>query len=61
MALENSNYKVYYELGDKKFTSTVLAVNENEAKEKIKDKIKFVKIQNITKNPLDFLKNVFGM
>ena len=53
-------YKVYYELGDKKFSSTVEATNQAEAMELIKDKIKFVKVADKSTNPVDFLANVFG-
>lgn len=54
------NYRVFFELFGKKMQAVVLAINENSAKEVIKNKIKFFEIreENKTSNLDDFL-NIF--
>ncbi len=53
------NYKIYFEVYGKKMKTTVKAKTETEAKELIKNKIKFIKV--IQEDPIDFLKNIFGI
>lgn len=53
------NYKIYFEVYGKKMKTTVKANNERDAKELVKNKIKFIKITE-TEN-IDFLKNIFGI
>ena len=49
---------VYFELFGKKMKTEVLAKDANHAKEFVKSKIIFHKVENKT---LDFLKDIFGM
>ena len=52
-------YTIYFEIYDKKMKTTVEALNENDAKAKVKKKINFIKV--VENDPLDFLKNIFGI
>jgi hypothetical protein len=50
-------YRVYFEIFGKKMKTTVEAVSENQAKEMIKNRIIFHKIEKEINNPIDdFLK-----
>lgn len=58
-------YKIFFEIYGKKMQTVIEAKNENEAKEKIKDKIIFDKIESaITEQEaneaVNYLKNMFG-
>ena len=53
-------YKIYFEVYGHKMKTTVQAKNETEAKELVKNKIKFLKITEEDKD-LNFLKNIFGI
>jgi hypothetical protein len=53
-----NKYTVYFELFGKKMKTDVEARNEEHAKGIVKSKIIFHKVQL---NPLDFLKNMFGI
>lgn len=56
-------YNIYYQINGKKFQQIVEARNMNSAREKIKNQIKFDKI-DIIKNEdevVNMLKNIFGM
>lgn len=52
-------YTIYFELFGKKMKTTIEAISEAEAKNKLKEKIIFHKIEEY--DALDFLKNIFGM
>lgn len=51
-------YTIYFELFGKKMKTTIEANSEVEAKNKLKEKIIFHKIDEY--DPLDFLKNILG-
>lgn len=53
------NYKIYFEIYGKKMKTVIKANSEHEAKELVKNKIKFIKI--VPENNIDFLKNIFGI
>lgn len=52
-------YTIYFEIYGKKMKTTVEALNENDAKAKVKNKINFIKVEQ--ENNIDFLKNIFGI
>lgn len=52
-------YKIYFEVYGKKMKTVINANSEAEAKELVKNKIKFIKIE--PENNIDFLKNIFGI
>jgi hypothetical protein len=52
-------YNIYFEIYGKKMKTVIKANSEQEAKEIIKNNIKFIKI--VPENNIDFLKNIFGM
>ena len=58
MSKLNNKYTVYFELFGKKMKTDVEARNEEHAKGIVKSKIIFHKVQL---NPLDYLKNMFGI
>lgn len=53
------NYKIHFEFYGKKMKTTVQANNEAEAIKAVKDKIVILKIK--TEDPIDYLKNIFGI
>lgn len=53
-------YKLYFEFYGKNMQTTVIAKSEIEAKQKVKDNLVFLKIVP-EEDPVDFLKNMFGM
>lgn len=56
-------FKMFFEIGGKKMQTTVIAENENQAKQKIKDKIIFHKIEEKEadwKLANEMWKNIFG-
>lgn len=53
------NYKIYFEIYGKKMQTTVLAKNEHDAMDSVKNKIKFIKV--FETDPMAFLKNIFGI
>lgn len=57
--MKTYTYTIYFEIYGKKMKTTVQARNETEAKETIKNKIKFIKI--VKDNDIDFLKRIFGI
>ena len=52
-------YTIYFEIFGKKMKTTIYADSISEAKNKLKEKIIFHKIEE--NNPIDFLQNIFGM
>ena len=53
-------YKVYFKIFNKNLVTTVTASSINEAKEIVIKNIKFLKIVS-PEDPVDFLKNIFGI
>lgn len=60
-------YRVYFELYGKKLVTEVSALSEERAKQIIKDKIVFHKVEDLSNPPtdpfgddVDFLKDMFG-
>lgn len=53
-------YKLYFEFYGKKMQTTVIAKSELEAKKKVKDNLTFLKIVP-EEDPVEFLKNIFGI
>ena len=53
-----SMYTVYFEIYGKKMKATIEANSEKEAKELIKNKIKFHKIED---NKVDYLRSIFNI
>jgi len=51
-------FEVFFEFFSRKMKIKLSAKNEQEAKEKVKDKIKFVKVEEI--DDVTFLKDLFG-
>ena len=54
-------YKVYFKIFDKKLVTTVKASSFFEAKQKVKDNLTFLKIVTEKEDPVDYLKNIFGI
>lgn len=52
-------YTIYFEIFGKKMKTTIYADSIADAKNKLKEKIIFHKIEE--NNPIDFLQNLFGM
>ena len=54
-------YKIYYQINGKKFQQIIEANDMNSAREKIKNKIQFDKIDISQNEDVDMLKKIFGM
>ena len=54
-------YRVYFEFYGKKMQTTVTASSMTEAKTIVRNNVNFLKIVNETEDPVDYLKNIFGI
>ncbi len=59
-------FKVYFEIYGKKMLATIEARNATEAKEEIKNRIEFHRIEEVPEetifdNSLEYLKNIMGL
>ena len=52
-------YTIYFKIFGKKMKTTIYADSISEAKNKLKEKIIFHKIEE--NNPIDYLQKIFGM
>lgn len=55
------NYNVYFELYGKKMKATILAENEQQAKQKILEKVMFHKVELKPKDEFNSIMDVFDM
>lgn len=53
------NYKIHFEFYGKKMKTTVQANNEHEAVKIVNSKIFIIKV--VQEDPIDYLKNIFGI
>ena len=56
-------YKIYYEFNGRKMFTVVRAMNVQEAKQQINDRLNFIEVKDITTpdKTLEFLKDLFQM
>jgi len=56
-------YKIYYEFNGRKMFTVVRAMNVEEAKQQINDRLNFIEVKDITvpDKTLEFLKDLFQM
>ena len=54
-------YRVYFEFYGKKMQTTVTASSMTEAKSIVRNNVNFLKIVTEKEDPVDYLKNIFGI
>jgi hypothetical protein len=56
-----NEYKVYFEMFNRKMVTTVYADDEAEAMNKVSEKINFIKVDRVYDKDVESLMNMFGM